>query len=51
MEAHALPGPEAWWERGLDESDVLSLVVRELCARGLLALKPASAVNVADHRA
>ncbi|MFI2303645.1 hypothetical protein ACH5AL_33165 [Actinacidiphila glaucinigra] len=41
MEAQALPGPDAWWQRGPDESDVLSLVVRELCARGLLALKPA----------
>lgn len=34
----------------MDESDVLSLVVRELCARGLVALKPASAENVADNR-
>ncbi|MFE0631695.1 hypothetical protein ACFW3D_32680 [Streptomyces sp. NPDC058864] len=45
------PVPESPDECGLDGDDVLSLVVRELCARGLLALNPASTGTVADDRA
>ncbi|WP_431946822.1 hypothetical protein [Actinacidiphila sp. bgisy167] len=46
----AQPDPRSPWERGVDEGDVLCLVVRELCSRGLLALRlPGTGAAAADH--
>ncbi|MFF7212989.1 hypothetical protein ACFZAU_21015 [Streptomyces sp. NPDC008238] len=46
----ALPPLPPPGDHDLDGGNVLLLVVQELCARGLLALRPADAGKAADRR-